>query len=146
MRPQPGPARIALAVLLTAAGPASAGAPMSPVTTLPAFVAADGQIVEVDALYVEVDARMRPTGAPVLAGHVDLQLADGASLMLEPHWSEAARRPADERARFGGASVRVRGTARAVCPEPEIPVAARIGACLQGAVVVGPAGARPPAG
>lgn len=135
------------ALLALAASTARAAAPtegsMSVFSRLPELLSADGRVVDVEARYVEVDARMRPVGEPVLAGHVDLVLADGAALMLEPHWSEEARRPAAEREQWRGASVRVQGTMHAVCPEPEIPVAARVGPCLRGARVLGPAGAGP---
>lgn len=132
---------LALTVFSAAAGGAPTEGSMPVYSRLPELLSADGRVVEVEARYVEVDARMRPVGEPVLAGHVDLVLADGGALMLEPHWSAEARRPAAERDQWRGAAVRVQGTMHAVCPEPEIPVAARVGPCLRGVRVIGAAGA-----
>ncbi len=94
------------------------------------IAAAAGKSVAVVGRYGQLDVRMRQKGDPVYNGHTALTLEDGTLITLEPTWSEAALRPADEIERCDGSTVIVRGTLHARAPEPPEPVAAITSPCI----------------
>jgi hypothetical protein len=100
------------------------------VTTGSEIEAADGAEAEVVGTYGQVDVRMRQKGEPVYRGHAAVTLEDGTLVTLEPVWSEAALRPAEEIERCDGKSVVVRGTLHAQAPEPDEPVATIVSPCV----------------
>lgn len=80
--------------------------------------------------YVPVDVRMRKTGAPEYTGHAAVRLQDGTEVLLEPTWSDAARRSEQERERFEHEQVKVTGTVHMEPPEPPNPVAHLVSPCV----------------
>ncbi len=90
----------------------------------------DGRRVAVVGTYVQMDARMLPEPPPEYEGHAAVRLADGGEVWLEPSWSDAAIRPAEERERFTGREVEVVGLLHAEAPEAPEPVAQIVSPCL----------------
>jgi hypothetical protein len=97
--------------------------------TLPEFEAHDGERVLVVGAYraIAVRQRARPDAE---ADHACVRLHDGSEILLEPNWSEAARRSREERSRFDARQVEVDGVAHAKSPRPPQPIAYVIGPCL----------------
>lgn len=89
-----------------------------------------GAEVTVTGIYRQVDIRRKQKPPAQYRGHVAIELADGHRIMLEPSWSDAALRPAEERQRFDGKPVVVVGTLHATPPPPPEPVAALDMPCL----------------
>jgi hypothetical protein len=102
--------------------------------------AAAGAVAEVVGRYGQLDVRMRQKGDPVYLGHAAVTLADGTLVTLEPTWSDAARRPAEEIERWDGQQVVVRGLLHAEAPEPEEPQAAIMSPCVSPVEAVEAAG------
>ena len=90
----------------------------------------DGELARVYGMYREVDARMRPSGAPRLVGHVAIELADGTRVSLLPVWDEDALRPEAEVARFRDRAVVVVGTVEKRAPEDPDGGASPLGPCF----------------
>ena len=103
---------------------------MSRVTSGSEIEAAAGATAEVVGRYGQLDVRMRQKGDPVYRGHTALTLEDGTLVTLEPAWSDAALRPADEIERCDGKTVVVTGTLHAQAPEPEEPIATIVSTCV----------------
>ena len=103
---------------------------MTRVTTADGTEAADGEEAEIVGRYGQLDVRMRQKGDPVYRGHTAVTLDDGTLVTLEPVWSDAALRPAEEIERCDGKTVVVRGTVRAQAPEPEEPIATIVSPCV----------------
>jgi hypothetical protein len=100
------------------------------VTSEDELQAAAGAVAELVGRYGQLDVRMRQKGDPVYLGHVALTLADGTLVTLEPIWSDAARRPAEEIERWDGQEVVVRGLLHAEAPEPPEPQATIVSPCV----------------
>jgi len=89
-----------------------------------------GKRAAVIGMYLQVDIRMRKKGKSKYAGHVVVRLMDGADVMLEPSWSQAAIRSAEERRQFDGKRVEVIGTIHLQTPLPPEDVAYIVGPCV----------------
>ena len=93
----------------------------------------DGKRAELEGMYHRVDLRMAPEGPAAddeLASAV--LLSDRTVVLIEPSWSEASVRPADEVERFDGEDVVVTGTAHERSPQPEQEAAAIVSPCVSG--------------
>lgn len=100
----------------------------------------DGKRAEVEGMYHRVDLRMAAEGPP---GDEDLAaavlLSDGTVVLIEPSWSEASTRSAEEMARFDGEDVVVTGTAHKTAPAPPEEVAAIVSPCVADVESIRPA-------
>jgi hypothetical protein len=90
----------------------------------------DGQVVTLVGTYRQVDVRARPRPPAVFAGHAAVRLADGHDVLIEPTWSDRARRSPQEISRADGRRVAVTGVVRSRCPEPDEPAASIVGPCV----------------
>ncbi|HEX9989537.1 MAG TPA: hypothetical protein VGE45_13800 [Chloroflexia bacterium] len=78
-----------------------------------------GQNVRVVGRYTQIDVRKRSTPQPVYNGHASLVLEDGTTVLLEPIWSKASKRPRKEIKRYDGQIV---GAVGIILPEaPDSP-------------------------
>jgi hypothetical protein len=91
---------------------------------------ASGRRGAVVGVYHQVDVRQVAEGPPQYDGHAAIRLEDGVDVFLEPTWSDAALRPADEIERSDGKRVRAVGVVHARAPEPPEPVAAIVSPCV----------------
>ena len=98
-----------------------------------------GSRVRLVGTYHQVDMRMRQTPPPKYQGHTAVRLSDGTDVLLEPGWSEAAIRGAEERERHDGKRVEVTGVIHARSPEPPEPAAHVTGPVLSPVEAIQPA-------
>jgi hypothetical protein len=91
--------------------------------TLPDIQTFSGQRARVVGTYRQVDMRMRQKPPPRYVGHAAVELSDGTRVLLEPGWSQAAIRSAEERALYDGKRVEVTGVIHQRSPSPPEPAA-----------------------
>lgn len=89
-----------------------------------------GQRVMTVGIYIQVDLRMRKKGRPKYTGYAAVRLTDGTEVLLEPSWSTAAIRSADERRQFENDQVEVIGTVHLQTPKAPEEVAYVMGPCI----------------
>jgi hypothetical protein len=82
-----------------------------------------GRRVRMFGTYVEIDLRKRATSPLQFRGRAGVRLEDGALVLLEPSWSDAGIRPADERRRLAGKRVEASGTLHEEPMKPPRPIA-----------------------
>jgi hypothetical protein len=99
--------------------------------SLAEFEASDGTRVLLEGLYRSIAVRQgrgrRPGAEP---DHASIRLNDGVEVLLEPNWSDAARRSPEERSQFDRKRVIAEGVAHRRAPRPPQPIAYVIGPCL----------------
>jgi len=80
--------------------------------------------------YHQFDMRMRPKPPAQYVGYVVLVLEDGNRMLLEPGWSKAAVRSAEERQRYDGHQVEIKGVVHLEMPESDEPAAHVMMPCI----------------
>lgn len=99
-------------------------------TTLAQFQMNDGQRVLVLGRYHAVALGQGTRIQNLKRDHASVRLGDGTEILLEPNWSDSARRDSDELSRFDNHQVEVEGVAHLKSPPPPQPIAYIIGPCL----------------
>ncbi|MFP2934221.1 hypothetical protein ACLESO_55695 [Pyxidicoccus sp. 3LG] len=98
-----------------------------------------GSRVRLVGTYHQVDMRMRQKPPAQYVGHAAVRLGDGTEVLLEPGWSDAAIRGAEERERYDGQRVEITGVVHAQSPAPPEPMAYVTGPAVSPVEAIRPA-------
>ncbi len=90
----------------------------------------DGETVRVVGRYTQIDVRKSRKPPPVYTGHASLVLEDGTTVLLEPTWHKASRRPRREINRYDGQMVSAVGAISSTSPDDPSGAATLIIPCL----------------
>jgi hypothetical protein len=98
--------------------------------TMAEFETKDGRLVLVHGIYHALAVQQNPKQTATPKDHAAVRMSDGTEILLEPNWSEKARRSESERAQFEGVDVVAEGVAHVQSPKPPEEIAYVLGPCL----------------